>query len=82
MINMKEVFFVRRVGDIIPCAVATSKRSAVTIAVEQMMESKSFDVEDLGEVKDQLNSQLKTMGFKNNYIIIPIETNKFLHTKL
>lgn len=72
------VYFLIKDGNLEPFAVPTSKRRAVSMAIEAMLSERSLKIEDMAEAKQQLNTQGKTVGFKTNYSIKEIPTNKVL----
>lgn len=57
-------------------AVCTSKRQAVTVAVNALLEDNIIKFEDMGEIKDQLNGGSQTQSLETNYLIQEVEPNK------
>ena len=57
-------------------AVCTSKRQAVTVAVNSLLEAQVIGTADMAETKDQLNGNSQTQGLTVNYLIQEIEPNK------
>ena len=57
-------------------AVCTSKRQAVTVAVNSLLEAQVISTADMAETKDQLNGNSQTQGLTVNYLIQEIEPNK------
>lgn len=59
-------------------AVCTSKRQAVTLAVNCMLEDNLITSEQIGEVREQLSTISQTQGYDNNYLIQEVEQNKLI----
>lgn len=75
---MKVVIFVTEEGSRIPSIVATSERQAVSLTVGKMLDDKVISIEDMANVKSQLNENKRTEGYKTNYYFTEIQTNKIL----
>lgn len=59
-------------------AVCTSKRQAVTLAVNCLLEDGTITAEQIGEAKERLNAESQTQGYDSNYQVQEIEPNKIL----
>lgn len=57
-------------------AVCSSKRQAVTVAVNSLLEANVIKTADMAEIKDQLHGNSQTQGLETNYLIQEIEPNK------
>ena len=59
-------------------AVCTSKRQAVTLAVNCLLEDENITTEQIGEAKERLNAESQTQGYEINYLIQDVEPNKII----
>jgi hypothetical protein len=59
-------------------AVCTSKRQAVMLAVNCLLEDENITTEQIGESKERLKVESQTQGYEINYIIQNVETNKII----
>jgi len=70
------VFVITRKGDPAPCAIPTSKRSAVSLVLQAMLKDGTVDIDNMMSVKKQLTEKGKTEGFATDYVISEKQTNK------
>lgn len=59
-------------------AVCSSKRQAVTLSVNCMLEDNLIISEKIGEVRERLNADCQTQGYDRNFLIQEIETNTII----
>ena len=59
-------------------AVCTSQRTAVSLALNELIKAKKIKTTELAHYRTLLTEQNQTQGFEVNYLIENIEPNKLL----
>ena len=58
--------------------ICSSKRAAITLIVNELLEKKIIKVKDIAKYRKLLNEESQTQGLDTNFIISEITINKFL----
>ena len=60
-------------------AVCSSKRAAISLIVNDLLEKKIIEAKSIADYRNALNQKSQTQGLDTNFIISEITINKFLN---
>lgn len=59
-------------------AVCSSKRAAISLVVNDLLEKKIIEPKDIATYRNELNEKSQTQGLDNNFLLTETTVNKFI----